>query len=275
MSVLLQVEKLDIRLRQGEEPLVRQAEFTVREGGALAIVGESGSGKTLICKAVMQLLNKRSFTVSGSIRYRGQELLGMEDKAVRSLCGNKLALIVQNPMTALDPTVKIGKQMVETLRAHVKIPGKQAVETVAAALERMNLPRCRQLMNSYPHALSGGMLQRVIVAMALMLKPDLIIADEATTALDVRNQGRILDELALLKRNGIGLILITHDFAVAARLADDVIVMKEGRRVESGPLRRVFASPKEAYTRELLAASILVREGSHDSSERAVQALHD
>ncbi|RAV05567.1 ABC transporter ATP-binding protein [Paenibacillus sp. YN15] len=274
MSDLLEVNRLDIRLRQEGKLLVSQAGFKVREGRALAVVGESGSGKTLICKAVMQLLSRRSFAVSGSIRYRGRELLDMDDKAVRSLCGSKLAMIVQNPMTALDPSAKIGNQMAETLRAHLKIPRREALEAAAAALEKTNLPRPRQLMNSYPHALSGGMLQRIIVAMALMQKPDLIIADEATTALDVRNQGIILDELAQLKSTGIGLILITHDFAVAARLADDVIVMKEGRAVEAGPLQQVFASPQEAYTRELLAASILVREETHDSGQRAVQAVY-
>lgn len=273
MKKLLEVENLSIRLARQKQHLVRNTSFTLYEGTALAIIGESGSGKTLTCKAIMQLLNKKLFEIAGSIRYRSTELMTMDDKKIRSLCGSKLSLIVQNPMAAFNQTVKIGDQIIETIRAHRAVSKKEAHAIGIAGLQKMNLPRCEQLMNSYPFMLSGGMLQRIVIALSLILEPALIIADEPTTALDVHNQKVVLDELANIKKRGISLLLVTHDFGVAARLADYVIVMKEGRIVEFGTIHEIYSSPKDPYTRELLEASILNERGSHVNCSQSLQIL--
>ncbi len=259
MTELLKVSKLCIGLKPQTFPIVKNVSFALREGTSLAVVGESGSGKTITCKSIMQLLNPKTFQVSGSIRYRKTELLTMDEKGIRALCGSKIAMIVQNPMTAFDPTVKIGAQIVETLMAHQRISKRDAYASGILALQKMNLPRCEQLMDSYPYTLSGGMLQRIIIALSLIHEPDIIIADEATTSLDVKNQNMVLDELEKMKRNGIALLLVTHDFGVAAKLADNVIVMREGKIIERGTVYDIFESPREAYTKELLKASILKR----------------
>ncbi len=260
MSELLKVSGLCIGLNDSEQPLVEDVGFTLRKSSALALVGESGSGKTLTCKAILQLLNTKTFHISGSALYRGTELLSMKEKDIRALCGYRISMIVQNPMSAFDPTVKIGSQIVETIRVHKNITKKEAFVAGCNALEKINLPRCSQLMNSYPHTLSGGMLQRIVIALALILEPEIIIADEATTALDVKNQNDVLDEIEKMKKNGISVLLVTHDFGVAAKLADDVIVMKEGKIIESGTVHDIFASPQHPYTWELLKASLLVKE---------------
>lgn len=261
MSELLQVSGLCIGLRGAKEPIVSDVGFTLRKGAALALVGESGSGKTLTCKSILRLLGAGTFQISGSILYRGAELLSMREKEIRALCGHRISMIVQNPMSAFDPAAKIGAQIVETIRAHDKsITKKDAYAAGCAALEKMNLPRCSQLMNSYPHTLSGGMLQRIVIALALILEPEIIIADEATTALDVKNQKDVLDEIEKMKKSGIGVLLVTHDFGVASRLADEVVVMKDGRIIERGTVHEIFTSPKEPYTKALLKASLLEKE---------------
>jgi ABC-type dipeptide/oligopeptide/nickel transport system ATPase component len=261
---LLNVSGLHIGLCQAAGVIVRGVDFTLKESSALAIVGESGSGKTITCKSIMRLLNPKIFTVSGSIRYKGTELLCMKEKAIRKLRGNKMAMIFQNPMTAFDPASKIGSQIVETIRVHQKINKYDAYAAGIRALEKMNLPRCEQLMNSYPHTLSGGMLQRIMIALSLLHEPDIIIADEATTALDVVNQNVILDELKKMKEHGIGLLVVTHDFGVAAKIADDVMVMREGEIIERGTAYEVFTAPRKPYTKELLESSVLTREKRGD-----------
>jgi ABC-type dipeptide/oligopeptide/nickel transport system ATPase component len=260
MNELLRVDNLRIGLRGNADPIVKGIGFTLNTSSALAIVGESGSGKTMTCKSVMRLLNPQIFDVSGSVRYMGKELLSLDAKAIRALRGHKISMITQNPMNAFDPTSKIGAQIVETIRTHEKIGRRDAYEAGTRALEKMNLPRREQLMNSYPHALSGGMLQRIMIALALFHEPDIIIADEATTALDVINQNTILDELAKLKETGIGLLFVTHDFGVAAKLADEIIVMRNGEIVESGTAQDIFSAPQKEYTRKLLEAGVLIRD---------------
>lgn len=263
MSKQLEVSNLCIRLRHTVQPVVKDVSFTLRCGRVLAIVGESGSGKTIICKALMQLLRPERFVLSGSIRYRETELLTLSEKRIREFYGSKIAMIVQNPMTAFNPTIRIGAQMVETLRAHRKISKKDAYAVGLLALEKMNLPHCELLMNSYSYTLSGGMLQRIMIAMSLLHELDILIADEVTTALDVKNQRIVLDELKQTKKRGVAVLLVTHDFAVAAALADDMIVMRAGEIIEGGPVSSIFAQPQEAYTRELLRASMLTKGNSH------------
>lgn len=264
MSELLKVSGLCIGLKNAIQPIVQDVSFTLREGSVLALVGESGSGKTLTCKAILQLLNAKTFHLSGSVLYRGTELLSMREKDIRALCGCMISMIVQNPMSAFDPSVKIGAQIIETLRTHKRMTRKDAYAAGCRAIEKMGLPRCEHLMNSYPHTLSGGMLQRVVIALSLILGPEIIIADEATTALDMKNQKTILDEIEKMKKNGIGVLLVTHDFGVATKLADEVLVMKEGKIIEHGTVHAIFSTPKAPYTKELLKASLLVREDIHD-----------
>lgn len=261
---LLNISNLRIGLYQKAGDIVKGVDFTLKKSSALAIVGESGSGKTITCKSIMRLLNPKIFTISGSIRYKGTELLSMEEKTIRKLCGNKIAMILQNPMTAFDPASKIGSQIVETIRAHQKINKYDAYAAGISALEKMNLPRCEQLMNNYPHTLSGGMLQRIMIALSLLHEPDIIIADEATTALDVVNQNMILDELIKMKKTGIGLLIVTHDFGVAAKIADDVIVMREGEIIERGTAYEIFTDPRKSYTKALIESSVLIKEKCGD-----------
>lgn len=258
MNGLLEVKNLCVGLKeQPSRLIVKHVDFTLRQGKALALVGESGSGKTMTCRALMRLLNMNKFEVSGSIRYRGMELLTLGEKEMRALCGSKMAMIVQHPMTAFNPTIKIGVQIIESIRAHRKIGKKEAYEIGIQGLEQMHLPRCEQLMNSYSYTLSGGMLQRIMIAVALIHKPEILIADEATTALDVKNQSIVLEELDQLKKKGIALLLVTHDLGVAAKLADDMVVMKSGEIIERGAVFKLFASPREAYTKELLGARLM------------------
>ena len=261
MTDLLIVNNLCVHLRRSDRPIIKGVSFTLKKSSALAIVGESGSGKTITCKSIMRLLNPAIFTTCGSIRYGGIDILSAEEE-VRRLRGAKIALIVQNPMTAFDPATQIGAQIVETIQAHQKISKKEACAAGLRALKKMNLQRGELLMRSYPHTLSGGMLQRIVIALALLHEPEVIIADEATTALDVVNQNAILNELAAMKKNGIGILLVTHDFSVAARIADEVMVMREGKIVEQGGVYDIFTAPQKPYTKELIEAGILTR-GNH------------
>nr|WP_243259345.1 ABC transporter ATP-binding protein [Clostridium sp. 'deep sea'] len=223
-------------------------------------MGESGSGKTLTCKAIMQILNKKTFLVTGGILFNNINLLNISHKQQQQIIGKDISMIMQNPMTAFDPMMKIGAHIIETLKAHSNLNKKQAYSLGVASLNKMNLPRVQELMNSYPHQLSGGMLQRVMIAISLMLKPSIIIADEATTALDVKNQSIILEEFKKIRNDGVGLIIVTHDFGVVAKIADEVIVMKNGEIIESGSVYRIFHHAQNNYTKELLKARFLVDE---------------
>lgn len=265
MDHILKVENLTISLANKQESIVKDVSFDVCKGRVLGIIGESGSGKTLTCKAVMQLLNKRVFTVSGNIFFNGQEL-NNGSNLNRDIFGKDISLIMQNPMTAFDPMTRIGNQIIETVRTHTKMTKKQAYELGVEALEKMNLPRTAEIMHAYPHMLSGGMLQRVMIAIAVMLKPSIIFADEATTALDVNTQSIILDEFKRMRDEGIALVIVTHDFGVIAKIADDVVVMQNGTIVEHNSVHEIFKRPKSIYTKELLNARILVEEVSECSA---------
>lgn len=205
---LLSVQNLGVALAGTGEVLTPAVSFTLEAGGALALVGDSGCGKTLCVHALLGLLNHRSFCVSGRALLAGQDLLGLPEREMRKLRGGRMALIPQNPMTAFDPSTRIGAQISETLRAHRRVSRSGARALGAKALCALGLPV--EAMKAYPHTLSGGMLQRIAIAIALTLEPELIIADEATTALDVINRKIVLDELLKLKRRGAALLLITH-----------------------------------------------------------------
>jgi len=251
MSALLGVRDLHIGFRGSEA--VRGISFEVAAGETLGLVGESGSGKSATALAVMRLLGT-SAAVSGSIHLSGEELLSLPEEAMRRRRGRDVAMVFQEPMTALNPVMKVGRQIAEALEAHSpRMPRNQVRERVMDAMREVGLP---ERPDDYPHQFSGGQRQRVVIAMALMNRPRLLIADEPTTALDVTVQAQVL---ALLKRlrteRGLAMLFISHDLAVVGQVADRVAVMQNGEIVEVGEVLQVLTSPRHAYTRRLLNAA--------------------
>ena len=255
---VLQIDGLDICLPPGgDRPLaVAGVSLTLRAGEALCIVGESGSGKSMIANAVMGLLpGPHVRATAGRVRFEGQDLLALTESQLQALRGRRIGMIFQEPMTALNPIMRIGDQIAEVYRSHLSIGRKECRERVLAALADVGLPDPPRLADSYPFRLSGGQRQRVMIAAALALEPALLIADEPTTALDVTTQAQILKLIReLQRRRGMALLFITHDFGVVAEVADRVAVMSQGVMVESGPTRTVLDHPAHAYTRKLIAA---------------------
>ena len=257
LLALLEVENLQTHFRtpDGINRAVDGVSFVVNEGETLAIVGESGCGKSVTAMSILRLIPEPPGKIAGSIKFMGKDLLQMSDKEMRAIRGDAISMIFQEPMTSLNPVLKIRRQLCETLRLHQKISDEQAG---ARALELMNLvgiaePERRLL--EYPHQLSGGMRQRVMIAMALACNPKLLIADEPTTALDVTIQAQILDLMADLKNKiGAAIVLITHDLGVVAEVAERVMVMYAGRKVEEAPVKELFANPLHPYTQGLLGA---------------------
>jgi peptide/nickel transport system ATP-binding protein len=234
---------------------IRDVGFEVRRGETLCIVGESGSGKSMTAHAVMGLLPQGLGVGAGEIRLAGQALTACSDRDWRAIRGRSIGMIFQEPMTSLNPVQRIGEQIVEVFKAHgVLTPAERRAKALALLVE-VGLPEPEQLLRAFPHQLSGGQRQRVMIAMAVALEPHLLIADEPTTALDVTTQGQILKLIARLQRErGMSVLLITHDFGVVAEIADRVVVMHQGRVVESGPAGDVLERPQHAYTKALLAA---------------------
>ena len=239
----------------GAAPILRAVDFDIGEGEVFGLVGESGSGKSMTALATMGLLPGGA-RVTGQVLLDGQNLLEMPEPALCALRGARLGMIFQEPMTALNPVIPIGEQVAETLMVHTRTPRREALAIAAERLARVGLPQGRFPLTRYPHELSGGQRQRVAIAMAIALRPRLLIADEPTTALDVTTQAQILAlQKGLVRDEGMGLMLITHDLAVVAGMADRVAVMQSGRIVEDGPTEAVFRTLSHPYTRQLLAAS--------------------
>jgi oligopeptide/dipeptide ABC transporter ATP-binding protein len=253
---LLEVENLSVTfpIDGGRMTVVEDVSFSVDKGTTLCVVGESGSGKSVTGLAVMRLLDS-SATVGqeSEVRFQGKNLLALGEREMQRVRGTKIAMIFQEPMTALNPVYTVGYQVAEVVRQHQGVSRKVASERVVELLELVGIPDSKSRMSDYPHQMSGGMRQRVMIAMALAGGPDLLIADEPTTALDVTIQAQILDLLkSLQERLQMGLILITHDFGVVAEIADDVAVMYAGQIVERGPAGAVLGVPQMPYTEALL-----------------------
>jgi peptide/nickel transport system ATP-binding protein len=254
---LLQVTDLNVRFptEDGLVHAVRGVDYTLRSGEVLGIVGESGSGKSVTSLAVMGLLPSNA-RVTGSVRYRGQELLGQNDRSMSRVRGKGVSMIFQDPMTSLDPVYKVGAQIEETLRTHDKSLSSKAAEARAVELlELVGIPNAGDRVDSYPHEFSGGMRQRVVIAIAMANQPEVIIADEPTTALDVTVQAQILEVLqTALQETGAAMVMITHDLGVVAGIADRVLVMYAGRPVEIGSVEDIYYEPRMPYTLGLLGS---------------------
>ena len=253
---VLQVAGLNISFRQDGQTLhaVRDVTFSVAKGETLALVGESGSGKSVTALSTVALLPE-SAEITGSVRYKGTEMIGATPAELRRVRGNDISFIFQEPMTSLNPLHTVEHQIAESLALHQGLGGAKARTRVLELLEKVGIRDAETRMTAYPHQLSGGQRQRVMIAMALANGPDLLIADEPTTALDVTIQAQILDLLADLKRSeGLSLLFITHDLTIVRRIADRVCVMQGGQIVEQGPTADIFANPRHDYTKKLLAA---------------------
>ncbi|SEF96376.1 peptide/nickel transport system ATP-binding protein [Nonomuraea solani] len=253
---VLSVERLSVDFRIAGEwvPAVKDVSFSVAKGEVVAIVGESGSGKSVSSMSVLGLLAKNARR-RGSIRYGDTELLDLDEESLRAIRGRRIAMIFQEPMTALNPVYTIGEQIIEAVRCHERVPVAEARSRALELLRKVGIPEPDKRIDSYPHQLSGGQRQRAMIAMAISWSPEVIIADEPTTALDVTVQAEILELLRRLQKDlGSAVVLITHDMGVVADLADRVVVMKQGEVVEEAPVARLFAEPRHEYTRKLLSA---------------------
>ncbi|MDD7945893.1 ABC transporter ATP-binding protein [Microbacterium sp. NE2HP2] len=254
---LLRVDDLTVQFRTagGTARVVDGLSFAIPRGGALGIVGESGSGKSMTSLAIMGLLPKGG-SATGSVTFDGRDLLTLPGREMRQVRGDRIAMIFQDPLSSLNPYYTVGTQIAEAYRSHRSgVSRREARRVAIEAMERVHIREAAKRVDHYPHQFSGGMRQRIMIAMALSMEPELIIADEPTTALDVTVQAQILDLLAEIRRDtGAGLILITHDLAVVSEVTEQIVVMRAGRMVERGSVEEVFSDPQEEYTRRLLDA---------------------
>ncbi|WP_137931344.1 ABC transporter ATP-binding protein [Mesorhizobium comanense] len=283
-ETILDIANLSVSVRgdEGEREVVSNLSLTLKRGETLCIAGESGSGKSMTSLAIMQLLPQPAARISsGTIRLHDGDkgaidLTGLDERRMRRIRGDRIAMIFQEPMTSLNPVLSIGRQLTESIEAHTGLSHAQARQRAVEALKAVRISEAESRLNQFPHELSGGMRQRVMIAMALALEPDVLIADEPTTALDVTVQGEVLELLRDLQRqHGTSVILITHDMGVVAEMADRVIIMRHGRMVEEGKAADIFARPQADYTRELLAAVPRIGSGAgrqHTKNAEAVSA---
>ncbi len=272
MSHLLEVKGLTTVFQgdAGKTVPVDQVSFSIEEGEVVCIVGESGCGKSVTSLSIMGLLGKGGAVTDGSVLFADKELVGVSEKELDKIRGNEMAMIFQDPLTSLNPVFTIGWQIMENIRAHSGLSKTEAKQKAEELLQRVGMPDAKNAMRKFPHMLSGGMRQRVMIAMALSCSPKLLIADEPTTALDVTIQAQIMELLKELSRERkMSVILITHDIGLVAQMADRVLVMYAGQIVEEAPVRDLFQSPKHPYTKALLATVPTIM----DESDRKLFAI--
>jgi oligopeptide transport system ATP-binding protein len=281
---LLEMEDLCVSFltERGAVPVVNAVSLSLEAGQTLAVVGESGSGKSVTALSILRLIGATGKIESGRIIFEGQDLVNLSDPEMRAIRGNEIAMIFQEPLTALNPTMPVGKQIAEGLRIHRELSLVEALKEAANLLQKVAIPDAARRIHDYPHQFSGGMRQRVMIAMALACGPKLVIADEPTTALDVTVQAQVLDLLqTIVSQFNSSLILITHDLGLVARYADHVAVMYAGRIVENAPVKELFGRPMHPYTQGLInsvpavglaARSNLFSIGGHPPDLAAVPA---
>jgi len=257
MEPILDIKNLDVKfaLRTGEVTAIDNLSLSLYKGERLGIVGESGAGKSVMGFSIIKLIRKPGFIANGSVRFHGKEISGYSEEQMRRIRGNRINMIFQDPMMALNPVLTIGTQMTEAIYAHMDVTKAEAKRIALEKLARVHIPSPEKRLAQYPHEFSGGMRQRIIIAISLLTDPDLIIADEPTTALDVTIQAEIMDLLIeLCESEGMSLILITHDLGVVAEVTDRIAVMYAGRIIESGPTQAIINTPKHPYTQGLIKA---------------------
>ena len=274
MPALLQIEDLKTHFftRDGVVRAVDGVSFSIQPGETLAVVGESGCGKSVTSLSVMRLVSSPGRVVSGAIRFDGRNLLDLTEPEMRKVRGNDISMIFQEPMTSLNPVLTVGGQIAETLVLHKGLSRSDAAARAVEMLRLVNIPEPARRAAEYPHQMSGGMRQRVMIAMALACDPKLLIADEPTTALDVTIQAQILDLMrGLQEKTGAAIMLITHDLGVVAEMAQRVVVMYAGRKVEEAPVKELFANPRHPYTRGLMNS--MPRLGSSLGARKRLQEI--
>ena len=271
---LLSIESLQVHFRtpDGVNRAVDGVSFAIQAGETLAIVGESGCGKSVTAMSILRLLPEPPASIAGAIRFEGTNLLDLPTRAMRKIRGNDISVIFQEPMTSLNPVLTVGRQIGETLRLHQGLSRREAEARAVEMLTLVGIPEPGRRVREYPHQLSGGMRQRVMIAIALACSPKLLITDEPTTALDVTIQAQILDLMRDLKhRVGAAIMLITHDLGVVAEVADRVVVMYAGRKVEEASVRDLFRAPRHPYTRGLMGAVPKLGAVEHGATERLAE----
>lgn len=251
-KTILQVKNLTIKHKG--QIFVQDLSFSLKNGGAITLLGQSGSGKTMTCRAILGLLNRNSFQIDGEILFNETSLLKLKEKERTSYYGSQIAFVPQNPMTALDPSRKIGVQMVEFIQLHQERNKKDALTLYLQAMVQAGLADTKRILNSHPGQLSGGMLQRCLIALAIAHRAKVIIADEPTTALDAVHRDQAVEQFKKLQEQGCSLFLVTHDFDVARHVGGHVLIMKDGKTVEYGLSQDVLQNPKTDYTKELIQA---------------------
>lgn len=269
MSAVLKAENLNVTLinRKMSKKLVENVNFEIHPGECLGILGESGSGKSMTVKAMLGLLDK-NFQISGNAVFHGKNLLQVSKEELRRLRGNRITMVLQNPMTCFDPLYRIGSQMAETFAAHTTWTTQEIHSQCLEILEQMRIQNGEEVLEKYPHQLSGGMLQRIMIGIAMALQPELLIADEPTTAIDVITQYEILEEFVRIKKeNHTAMLFITHDLGAISKVADHILVMNSGRVVDSGSFEHILTHANDSYTRMLV-------EKRSDVMRRYCQILH-